>query len=105
MLKLSENPPVLSPAVGSLRELTGPWWVVHTRPRNEKAFAWELIDKHVPYFLPQIKRTIFSGGRRRAGMLPLFPSYVFIAGGAEARLAALQTQRVCTVIAVPDQTE
>jgi len=42
MRKFSDNPPILSPGVDSLTELTGQWCVAHTRARFEKAFAWEL---------------------------------------------------------------
>jgi transcription antitermination factor NusG len=105
MLKLSENPPMLHPAVSSLRELTGPWWVAHTRARNEKAFAWEMTRREIGYFLPMIRRTIFSGGRRRRSLVPLFPSYVFLSGDQQARHVALQTDRVCQVIPVDDQQQ
>jgi transcription termination/antitermination protein NusG len=105
MLKLADNPPVLFPAVGSVRELSGTWWVAHTKSRNEKAFAWDMLSRQIPYYLPMIRRTIFSGGRRRAGLVPLFPSYVFLSGDEHARYAALKTDRVCTVIEVPDQRQ
>src|SRR5262245_27833929 len=84
MIKLSDNPPMLHPAVSSLRELTGQWWVAHTRARNEKALAWEMARRDVGYFLPMIRRTIFSGGRRRRSLVPLFPSYVFLSGDDQA---------------------
>ncbi len=103
MLKLSENPPMLHPPVESLRDLPGRWWVAHTKPRSEKAFAWDLMDHEVSYYLPMVQRVTFSGGRKRRGMLPLFPSYVFIAGGDQSREAALRTNRLCNLIPVHDQ--
>jgi transcriptional antiterminator RfaH len=105
MLKLADNPPMLFPPVGSIRELVGSWFVAHTKARNEKAFAWDLQRSQTSYFLPLIRRTIFSGSRRRTGLLPLFPSYVFLVGDDEARQAALKTDRVCSVIAVADQPQ
>ena len=33
MLKLSENPAILTPEVHSLAELSGTWWVAHTKAR------------------------------------------------------------------------
>jgi transcription antitermination factor NusG len=103
MLKLSETPPILPPSVESLAQLAGPWWIAHTRSRFEKAFAWDLIAREVPYFLPMIERVTVSGGRKRRQMAPLFPSYVFFCGCEDQRLAALMTNRLCQVIPVPDQ--
>jgi len=105
MLKLSDNPPALYPAVGSVRELTGQWWIVHTKSRNEKALAWELLNREIAYFLPLVRRTIFSGSRRRHGLTPLFPSYLFISGDALDHEAALRSERVSKVIAVNDQRQ
>jgi transcriptional antiterminator RfaH len=103
MLKLAQNPPTLHPPVRSIRELTGCWWVAHTKARNEKAFAWDLQRHDVAYYLPMIRRTIFSGGRRRKSLVPLFSSYVFINGDDQARYRALATNRVCNVIPIDDQ--
>lgn len=103
MLKLAENPPILHPDVASLEAMSGLWWVAHTKARFEKQFAWDLVRRDVPYFLPMVRHTIFSGGRRRTGMMPLFPSYVFFRGDESARLTALTTDRLCQVIEVNDQ--
>jgi hypothetical protein len=103
MLKLADNPPLLHPTVSSLRDLCGKWCVAHTKARNEKAFAWDLVHREIPYFLPMMKRVRFSGGRKRRLLMPLFPSYVFICGDEQTRIAALSTERLCQVIAVHDQ--
>jgi transcription antitermination factor NusG len=103
MLKLSDNPPIHHPAGKSLRDLPGRWWVAHTKPRSEKALAWDLVDRCVPYFLPMMLRTTFSGGRKRRGMSALFPSYVFLCVSESQRQAALMTNRVCRMIEVADQ--
>lgn len=103
MLKLSENPPVLFPEHQAIHEITGQWWVAHTRARFEKAFAFDLAARQIPYFLPLIRRTFVSGGKRRQAMMPLFPSYVFFSGGAEQRHAALRTGRLAQIIEVAEQ--
>ena len=105
MLKLSENPPVLYPSVGSVRELTGEWWVVHTKSRNEKALAWELLNREIPYFLPLVRRTTFSGSRRRTTLMPLFSSYLFISGDALDHEAVVRSERTANVIAVENQRQ
>jgi transcription antitermination factor NusG len=103
MLKLSENPSILSPEVESLTELAGTWWVAYTKPRFEKAFAWDMLRRGLGYFLPMREKIIFSGGRKRHVMAPLFTSYVFICGSEKDRYMALTTNRLCHTIEVFDQ--
>lgn len=102
MLKLADNPPIRSEAHASVREMGESWWVAHTKARNEKALAWDLVHKGVPHFLPMIPRETFSGGRKRRNLMPLFNGYVFFTGGPGARQVALRTDRVAAVIPVPD---
>jgi hypothetical protein len=103
MLKLSDNPPIMHPACGSIREFAGRWWVAHTKARFEKAFAWDLYRQGIAYFLPMVKKSVMSGGRRRDSLAPLFPSYAFFCGDDTARYQALVTDRLCQVIVVPEQ--
>lgn len=55
------------------------WRIAYCKPRQEKALARELQKRNVSYFLPMIERVYVSGGRRRRGLNPLFPSYLFLA--------------------------
>lgn len=103
MLKQSENPAILTPQVQSLTELTGTWWVGYTRPRFEKAFAWDLLGHGIGYFLPMREKVTFSGSRKRRLMTPLFPSYVFFCGTEQDRYKAMTTNRVCQTIEVANQ--
>lgn len=103
MLKLSDNPPSRLPSRQSITEIRGEWYVAHCRSRSEKAFAHDLCRLNIDYYLPLVPRTIFSGGRKRKALHPLFPSYVFFAGEEETRLAALRTDRLANVLPVRDQ--
>lgn len=103
MLKASENPPMFVPWSERLGELTGHWWVAHTKGRFEKAFAWDLLKRRIGYFLPLTERLRFSGGRKRKVMVPLFTSYVFFCGSEQDRYSAMATNRLCRTIAVNDQ--
>ena len=103
MLKLSDNPSFLLPGVESLVEHNGTWWVAHTKARFEKAFAWDMFRRGIGYFLPMREKIIFSGGRKRCVMMPLFKSYVFFCGTEEDRYTALTTNRLCQTIEVFDQ--
>ncbi|HUT56627.1 MAG TPA: transcription termination/antitermination NusG family protein [Phycisphaerae bacterium] len=103
MLKLSDNPPLLSPSVESVADLPGRWWVAHTRARQEKALAWDLLGRGIGYFLPMSECVTYSGGRKRRVMRPLFTSYLFLCGQDSDRYAAMTTNRVFQTINVVDQ--
>ena len=104
MLKLDDNPAALFPD-DVLDAVSGNWWVAHTKARMEKAFAWDLFRKQIPYFLPMIERVRISGGKKRRTKLPVFTSYVFFRGDSQQRVAALATNRLCQVVPVPDQAQ
>jgi hypothetical protein len=100
MLKEADNPPPLPPGVASVRDLAGDWWVAHTKSRAEKAFAWDLIGRGIPHFLPTVEREAVWGGRRRKVRTPLFPGYAFFCGDESARYEAMTTGRLCQAIPV-----
>jgi transcriptional antiterminator RfaH len=80
------------------------WWVLHTRPRAEKALARQILTRAIPFFLPLHQRQWRNRGRLFSSYLPLFPGYLFVHGSADAPQTALQTNQVARVIPVPDQT-
>jgi transcriptional antiterminator RfaH len=81
------------------------WWVLHTRPRSEKALARGFLARSVAFFLPLYHRQWSNRGRLFASHLPLFPGYVFLHGDERARLHALETNLVVQVLPVADQPE
>lgn len=103
MLKVSENPPVVCPGDAGIEEIEGTWWVAHTKPRQEKALAWDVLRSGGGYFLPMYEAVRRSRGRSWKTMLPLFPGYVFLCGDDTDRMWALETHRVVNAIPVPDQ--
>jgi transcription antitermination factor NusG len=105
MLLLEENPPLVPEWVGPLSEVSGDWWVGHTRSRAEKSFAREMLAQKVTYFLPMRQNVMVWGGRRRKVLVPLFQSYVFFAGTAEDREFALRTNRLAHVIPVRQKAQ
>ncbi len=102
MLKLSDNPPVFADGLSPFAS-PGKWWVAHTRSRCEKALAWGLLDRQIPYLLPLVNRISISGGKKRRARIPLFPSHVFLKGGPEVRHQVLETGHACRVIEALDQ--
>ncbi len=105
MLKLSENPPMLSPTAQTLAELQGQWWVACTRGQHEKSLARYLLAREVGYFLPMHQRVTFWGKLKRTSLLPLFPCYVFVCGDKHDREMALKSNRIFRTIEVPNQPQ
>jgi transcriptional antiterminator RfaH len=81
------------------------WWALHTKPRQEKALARDLLAQQTPYYLPLIPRVRNIGGRRVRSLLPLFDGYLFLFGTEEERLGALATRRITQVLPVPPAAE
>lgn len=86
-------------------DLPGQWWVAHTRPRNEKALAFDLRARGVFHYLPLCVRVSHSKatGRVSRSIVPVFPGYVFINGVDADRQTALTTNRIANTLAVPDE--
>ena len=93
---------MLFPTDLSLERVDLTWTAVYCKPRQEKALANDLVRKEIAYFLPMVLRETTSGGRRRRNLYPLFPSYLFFAGGEAERLAVLKTDRTVRLIEIGD---
>ena len=105
MLKLSDNPPVSWPEGKSICDFTSQWWVAHTKSRNEKALAGDLIRRDIGYFLPMCWKIRRQKGRIIRSLLPLFGGYLFFCGSESQRLELLRTNRVANLIEVKDQNK
>ena len=103
MLKESENPPIIFPEETQIADFQGPWRVAHTKSRNEKALAWQMAKKDIPYFLPMTWKVSKRKRRTYRSLLPVFTGYIFFCGGEENRLKVLKTNRVANIIEVIDQ--
>lgn len=78
------------------------WWVVYTKSRQEKVFSRQLAVKQVPHYLPLVRKTYLSCGRKFTAQVPLFPGYVFMFGSEQERVLSLTTNRVSRIIGVSD---
>lgn len=103
MLKISENPPIAWPEEKSIKDFDGYWWVAHTKSRNEKALANDLVAREVSYFLPMSWKIRSHRGRKTRSLLPLFGGYLFFCGKEKQRLEVLKTNRVANLIEVNNQ--
>jgi transcriptional antiterminator NusG len=81
------------------------WWVMHTKPRTEKALARRLHELETHYFLPIHEKQTLSRGRMQTSFLPLFPSYLFVFGTKEDRLQTIKTNMVVQCIEVAAQLQ
>jgi transcriptional antiterminator RfaH len=78
------------------------WWVMYTKPRQEKALARQMLRRQVPFFLPLERKRTLGRGRKFVVHVPLFAGYVFVHGSEEERGVALRTNRISRVLRVPD---
>jgi len=81
------------------------WYVLHTRPRQEKSLARQLQAAAVPHFLPSVPRSCRVRNRTMTAYVPLFPSYLFLLADREERVTALATDRVVNTLPVVDRVE
>jgi transcriptional antiterminator RfaH len=78
------------------------WWVFHTRARQEKSLARDLLQREIPFYLPLVRRRLLVRGRPMHSHVPLFTGYVFMYGSNEDRVRALMTNRVAHGFQVKD---
>lgn len=84
-------------------ELAGRRWLaLHTKARQEKSLARELLKYSIPFYLPLVRKASVSRGRKRTSFVPLFGGYVFLYGSEEERVRSLTTNRVARILAVED---
>lgn len=81
------------------------WWVVHTKPRQEKSLARDLFKHKIPYYLPQVPRTSVVRGRKQTSYAPVFPSYAFIFATDLDRHADMKINRIANWIRVANPAE
>lgn len=101
ILSDKNNPPSKSFECSILEKL-GTWWVAKVKPRQEKAFAFDLLEQGIDYYLPFYeKKTKRSDGKFRKSTLVLFPSYVpFL---SENPFGLLRQNRIATILPITDQ--
>src|SRR3989304_113717 len=104
MLRIDENPPSRWPNERSLLDDRGQWWVIYTKPRNEKALAWDLYRMGIGYYLPlTIKQTRRGNGKYRKSIVCLFPGYMSVVNYPNYKNELKRTGRVARIIEVEDQ--
>ena len=78
------------------------WYVLHVKPRTEKAVNDHLAILRVFHYLPLVKRETKVQRRKVVRYLPVFPGYVFARLFPEERMTMLRTQHIVRTIEVTD---
>ena len=106
-LSISDNPPMCHPVDILTRGLIQgvSWHAAYTKPRREKALAWNLHNMGINYYLPLVRKRQKSEKRLRRSYIPLFPGYLFFIGDAEDRQAVWKTDRIVRIIDVSCQNQ
>jgi transcription antitermination factor NusG len=81
------------------------WWVMHTKPRQEKSLARDLLAREIPFYLPQVRKTSVVRGRKQTSHIPLFNSYVFVFADDVERHTSMTTNRIAHLIRVANPQE
>ena len=79
------------------------WRVAHVPSRQEKVLARFLLQRQIPFYLPQTTNTLRGGGRTRTSHLPLFPGYVFFRGDRNMRNVVVRSDLAVGILEVDDQ--
>jgi len=74
------------------------WYAVWTRSRHEQVVRTQLDEKHVPAFLPTMRRWSRWKDRKKQIDVPLFPGYVFARFEAGERLSVLKCSGVVSIV-------
>lgn len=78
---MKQDPHPAPPGTGdqSLQNLLClPWYVIHTKPRQEQLAAENLLRQAYRVYSPKIKQLKRIRGRQHAQLEPLFPRYIFL---------------------------
>lgn len=78
------------------------WWAMHTKPRQEKSLARDLLARKIPYYLPTVRQTRVVRGRNQTSFVPLFTSYLFLFANDLERYKTMTTNRIAHFLPVTD---
>lgn len=78
------------------------WYVLHVKPRTEKAVNDRLAILRVFHYLPLVRKERKVQRRKVVRYLPVFPGYVFTKLFPDERAEILRTHQIVRTIEVPD---
>ena len=66
------------------------WYVLQTRPRNEKVVLNQIEQKKIEVYAPFTEKVKIWSDRKKKIQVPLFSGYVFVLGNEKDRIRAIQ---------------
>lgn len=66
------------------------WFVIQTKPRNEKRVEEQIIARDVEVFLPLVTSIRYWSDRKKKVQIPLFSGYLFVHATEEERILAIK---------------
>ncbi|MBX2842510.1 MAG: UpxY family transcription antiterminator, partial [Flammeovirgaceae bacterium] len=70
------------------------WYVIYTKPKNEKKVNQRLVDKNIQTFLPLQKTLRQWSDRKKKVEVPVFSSYLFVRIDIKNKYDVLETYGV-----------
>ncbi|WP_020531609.1 UpxY family transcription antiterminator [Flexithrix dorotheae] len=70
------------------------WYVIYTKPKNEKKVNQRLVDKNIQTFLPLQKTLRQWSDRKKKVEIPVFSSYLFVRIDIKHKYDVLETNGV-----------
>ncbi len=67
------------------------WYVLQTKPRNEKLVLLQIEQKGIEAFTPFVEKIRIWSDRKKKIQVPLFSGYVFIHGDEKERIYAINS--------------
>ncbi len=86
-----------------IEDAQAPWWIARVKSRQEKQFAFDLLQGGVEFFLPLYSHVVVNEKirRKRTYKLPLFPGYVCFSQITPGGI--YKTGRVVDIIKISNQ--
>ena len=81
------------------------WFVVHTKPRQEKKLAQYCLQNAINYFLPLQNSTKVYQRRKVTFMKPLFSGYVFLRCSDKQQVILFRSGNIVRFLKVYDEAE
>lgn len=85
---------------GMSSDEAAPWYVAHTKPRQEEVARRNLLRQGYCVYLPQLTIRRGPHGRQKGGLTPLFPRYLFfqVRDAGQSISPVLSTHGVATIV-------
>ena len=100
----THKPVTIDELFGKLEQIqTELWYVIHTKPRQEKKLAGFCQTEGMWYYLPQMPREHLYNHRKVLFDVPMFPGYIFTSLDEDKRERIKYSGAIVNIIKVKNQ--